>query len=131
MSKKEKIEKSQIDNIIENTFEHIKDIVDANTVVGKIIELGKNMYLIPVSKISVGLISGGGSMPKGKEQNVSAGSGMGFNIVPIGFVAVSNLEFKFISVNSTQDMSKNILDLMFKLYENYVSNKKDISDEKE
>ena len=53
------------------------------------------------------------------------------NIVPIGFVAVSNLEFKFISVNSTQDMSKNILDLMFKLYENYVSNKKDISDEKE
>ena len=131
MSKKEKIEKSQIDDIIENTFEHIKDIVDANTVVGKIIELGKNMYLIPVSKISVGLISGGGSMPKGKEQNVSAGSGTGFNIVPIGFVAVSNLEFKFISVNSTQDMSKNILDLMFKLYENSVSNKKDISDEKE
>lgn len=131
MSKKEKKEKSQIDNIIENTFEHIKDIVDANTVVGKIIELGKNMYLIPVSKISVGLISGGGSMPKGKEQNVSAGSGTGFNIVPIGFVAVSNLEFKFMSVNSTQDMSKNILDLMFKLYENYFSNKKDISDEKE
>ena len=131
MSKKEKIEKSQIDNIIENTFEHIKDIVDANTVVGKIIELGKNMYLIPVSKISVGLISGGGSMPNGKEQNVSAGSGTGFNIVPIGFVAVSNLEFKFMSVNSTQDMSKNILDLMFKLYENYFSNKKDISDEKE
>lgn len=131
MSKKEKEEKSQIDNIIENTFEHIKDIVDANTVVGKIIEIGKNMYLIPVSKISVGLISCGGSMPKGKEQNVSAGSGTGFNIVPIGFIAVSNLDFKFMPVNTTGDMSKNILDMMFKFYENYVANKKDINDEKE
>lgn len=131
MSKKEKEEKSQIDNIIENTFEHIKDIVDANTVVGKIIEIGKNMYLIPVSKISVGLISGGGSMPKGKEQNVSAGSGTGFNIVPIGFIAVSNLDFKFMPVNTTGDMSKNILDMMFEFYENYVANKKDINDEKE
>ena len=56
--------------MIENTFSHIKDIVDANTVVGKIIELGDKNYIIPVSKISVGLISGGGTIPKGKNEKL-------------------------------------------------------------
>ena len=115
MSKKEN-KKDSIDNIIENTFEHIKDIVDANTVVGSIIDIGNKMYLIPVSKISVGMVSGGGSMPKSKN-NINAGSGTGFNIVPIGFITIANFNFNFLPVNTASDMSKGIIDSIMKIYE--------------
>ena len=124
MSKKETNKKidNNIENVIENTFCHIKDIVDANTVVGKIIELGDKNYIIPVSKISVGLISGGGILPKGKNENFNAGSGTGFNIVPIGFVAISKSEFKFLPVNTSGDFNKSMLDMCFKFFEKYLKN---------
>lgn len=131
MSKKEKnkeIEKNNIENVIENTFNHIKDIVDANTVVGNIIEISDKNYIIPVSKISVGLISGGGTIPKGKNQNLNAGSGTGFNIVPVGFVAISKMEFKFLPVNTSDDFSKTMLDMYFKLFEKYLK-KEDVEND--
>ena len=129
MSKKETNKKidNHIENVIENTFGHIKDIVDANTVVGKIIELGDKNYIIPVSKISVGLISGGGILPKGKNENLNAGSGTGFNIVPIGFVAISKAEFKFLPVNTSGDFNKTMLDMCFKFFEKYL--KSDVAED--
>lgn len=108
--------KDSLDNIIENAFNHIKDIVDANTVVGKIIDIGNHMFLIPVSRISVGLISGGGVMPKNKN-NINAGSGTGFNIEPIGFITVTNFNFDFLPVNTTSDISKNLIESIVKVYE--------------
>ena len=125
MSRKEinkKTDNDNIKNVIENTFSHIKDIVDANTVVGKIIELGDKNYIVPVSKISVGLISGGGTIPKGKNENLNVGSGTGFNIVPIGFVAISKSEFKFLPVNTSGDFNKSMLDMCFKFFEKYLKN---------
>jgi len=130
MPKKEKNKQDSLDIIIENTFSHIKEIVDANTVVGEIIDLGNKMYLIPVSKISVGLISGGGVLPKGKN-NVNAGSGTGFNIVPIGFITISNLNFNFLPVNTASDISKSVLDGMFKLFENLVKTKEGENEEEQ
>ena len=113
---KQTSKKDSLDNIIENTFNHIKDIVDANTVVGNIIDIGNKMYLIPVSRISVGLISGGGMLPNNKN-NINAGSGTGFNIEPMGFITVTNLNFNFIPVNTTSDLSKNLIESLVKIYE--------------
>lgn len=131
MSKKENSkQENNIENVIENTFSHIKDIVDANTVVGNIIKINDKNYMIPVSKISVGLISGGGSIPKGKNQNQNMGSGTGFNIVPIGFVAVTQMGMKFLPVNQVSDISKSLIDLAFKMYEIFVQKDEENRNEK-
>lgn len=127
MQKKEK--KDSLDTIIENTFNHIKDIVDANTVVGEIIDLGNKLYIIPVSRISVGLISGGGMLPKDKK-NINAGSGTGFNITPIGFITISNFKFDFLPVNTVSDMSKSIVEGIVKVYENLLQ-KNNVGEENE
>ena len=129
MSKKE-TKKDSIDKIIDNTFDHIKDIVDANTVIGSIVELGANLYIVPVSRISVGMISGGGVMPKGKN-NISAGSGTGFNIEPIGFITVSNNAFDFIAVNKTSDISKNLIESIMAVYEKVLVEAKERDHEEE
>ena len=115
MSKKKENPES-IDNIIENTFSHIKDIVDANTVVGSVINIDKDTFVIPVSKISVGLISGGGAIPKSKSKDMGAGSGTGFNIVPIGFITISKGVINFLRVNEEM-VEKNLVDIAFKFYE--------------
>lgn len=131
MSKKEKENtKNNIENVIENAFSHIKEIVDANTVVGNIIKLNDNNYIVPVSKISVGLISGGGEIPKQKGENLNACSGTGFNITPIGFVAVSDSNINFLPVNNCNDLGKNVIDLLYKFYDNLINAEGDKNDEK-
>lgn len=129
MSKKEN-KKDGIDNIIENTFNHLKDIVDANTVVGNIIDIGNKMYLIPVSRVSVGLISGGGIMPKSKN-NINAGSGTGFNIEPMGFITVSNLNFGYLPVNTASDIGKTFIDTLMQVYDKLIENQEVVKDEDE
>ena len=129
MSKKEK--QVSIDDIIDQTFRHLEDVVDANTMVGDIINLGDKMFVLPVSKISVGLISGGGNIPKSKQKEINAGCGMGFNIVPVGFVAVSNNDINFLPVNTGMDMTKNLIDKMFKLYEIHANKQMEADNEKD
>jgi len=129
MSKKEN-KKDSIDKIIENTFDHLKDIVDANTVVGNIIDIGNKMFLIPVSRVSVGLISGGGIVPKGKN-NINAGSGTGFNIEPIGFITVSNLNFGYLPVNTASDIGKTLIETIMNVYDKLINNQEELKNEEE
>lgn len=117
---KEKEQDNDIDAIIENTFNHLKDIVDANTVVGTTIKLTDNLFVIPVSKISVGLISGGCNVPNAKKNNnYNAGSGTGFNIVPIGFITINNSIFNYLPVNN-DDMNNNIINGLMKIMEQFM-----------
>ena len=119
---------NNIDEIIDGTFKHIKDIVDANTIIGKTIRLSDNMYIIPVSKVSVGLISGGGVFPKGKSSNM--GTSTGFNIVPVGFVSISESIVSFLPVNNIDSTTKNIIDNLFKLSEKIIEKNEVLSDER-
>ena len=48
MPKKEK-NKDNIDDIIEKTFSHIKDIVDANTVIGTVIKITEDIIVLPIT----------------------------------------------------------------------------------
>jgi uncharacterized spore protein YtfJ len=108
----------QIDDIINSTFNQLKNIVDANTVIGKTIKINEDIFIIPVSRISVGLVSGGGSITK--KNNTTMGTSTGFNIVPIGFVSINNSVLSFMSVN-TENNTKDLIDNLFKLSENILS----------
>ena len=111
-------ENNNIDDVINSTFDNIKNIVDANTIIGKTIKLSDNIFVIPVSKINVGIISGGGIMPKGNGENM--GTSTGFSISPVGFVAVSDTIVNFIPVNNVDTMTKNLVDNLFKLTEKII-----------
>lgn len=118
MPNKEK-KKDNIETIIENTFSHLKDIVDANTVIGRVIKITNDIMVVPISRISVGLVSGGGVIPRGKK-NVSAGSGTGFNIEPVGFVAINGGILEFLPVHTGGDMGVTLMDSVVKIFERYL-----------
>lgn len=122
MSNKE----NNIDNIIKNTFDKIKDMIDANIVFGKNVKIGDNNYIVPVSKVNVGIISGGGVGGKSKCENM--GSSTGFSVVPIGFITIINDVINFISVNAGDSLTQSILENLFKLTERIIDN--EVEDEK-
>ena len=115
MSKKENC----VEDVINNTFLQIKDFVSGNVVIGKNIEILDNITIIPVSKVCVGIVSGGGVFPKGKGESV--GSSAGFNIVPVGFICIVNDNFNFISTSSGDTLTQALLNNLFKLTEDLLN----------
>ena len=94
---------NKIPEIIRSSLENIRAMVDANTVVGEPINTAPGTIIIPISKISVGIASGGVDYHAAKEttprQNFGGGGGTGLSVVPVGFLVVDkNGDVEFINV---------------------------------
>ena len=81
-----------INEVLQTTMNKIREMVDANTVVGQPIVTQEGVTVIPVSKISLGFATGGSDF--GKSQNIpknfGGGAGAGVNVVPVGFLIVKD-----------------------------------------
>lgn len=84
-----------IHELMSTTMQKIRDMVDANTIVGRPIQTQDGVTLIPVSKLSFGVASGGSDFT-GKHQKPDArnsfggGGGAGVNIEPVAFLVVKD-----------------------------------------
>lgn len=80
-----------INEVIGVTMNRVKELVDANTVVGEPIVTGDGVTIIPVSRISVGFGSGGtdfASKNASAPKNFGGGTAAGVNVDPIAFLIV-------------------------------------------
>ncbi len=99
-----KIENNRINKAIETALKNVGSLVDANTVIGKPLKTNEGDYIIPVSKITVGILSGGGEygkvnlFKKGSDLPYSAGNGAIVSVKPCGFLVKDNGNYKIISV---------------------------------
>ncbi len=48
-----------IENLMKNTMENIKDMIDVNTIVGDALNSPDGTTIVPISKVSFGFASGG------------------------------------------------------------------------
>lgn len=97
-----------IENIMRSTMEQIKEMVDVNTIVGNPIITGKETVILPVSKVSLGFLSGGGEYCAGTTPVKKSGSELdgetrlpfagtsvaGMSITPIAFLSVADGKVK-------------------------------------
>ena len=56
-----------IENIMKSAMEEIKEMVDVNTIIGDPILTGNETMILPVSKVSLGFLSGGGEYGMGNK----------------------------------------------------------------
>ncbi len=94
---------NKIPEIIRSSLENIRSMVDANTVVGEPINTNVGTTIIPISKISVGIASGGvdynDKAERPRPQNFGGGGGTGLMVSPVGFLVVDkNGDVEFINV---------------------------------
>ena len=100
-------EEHTIEKMMKEAMEKVKGIIDVNTVIGNPLTMLDGTMIIPITKVSAGLISGGGEYsdtlkPKNqrKEYPFSGGSGVGFSINPIGFLVGKNGNLKLITLEN-------------------------------
>lgn len=102
------MEKSHpINDMMSTTIQKVRDLVDANTIIGEPILAG-NVTLIPVSKLSFGFGTGGSDfavknqLPE-KENAFCGGGGAGVKITPVAFLVVCGDAVKILTMAAPAD----------------------------
>ena len=121
--------KHPIEQIMNSAMSRLKTIIDVNTVIGDPIETADGVTIVPVSKVTVGFVAGGGEYSQNnidkKNTNpdfpFAGGSGAGFNVVPVGFLIKENGTFRMIDVE-TDGTTASLLELVAKIYSGLTSN---------
>ena len=92
----------QVNNVLGNTIEKIKEVVDVNTAIGNPIQTADGTTIIPVSQVSYGFGSGGSDLPAKKAEagkdSFLGGAGAGVTIKPIAFLVVSSSDVKIMQI---------------------------------
>ncbi len=92
---------SNVNNLMGNTMEKIKEIVNVDTVMGSPITTPDGTVIIPVSKVNYGFASGGSDIAaksKPTSDLFAGGAGAGVTVTPIAFLVVSNGNVKVLQI---------------------------------
>lgn len=104
---------SNVEGLMGVSVEKIREMVDANTVVGTPIALGDGVTIIPVSKVSYGFASGGSDLPsKSSSDLFGGGAGAGINITPVAFLTIKDGEINLLPVVSKPDTLDRLVSLV-------------------
>lgn len=119
---------SNIRGIMDTTMDKIRAMVDADTVIGNPITM-EGVTLIPVSKVSFGLATGGSDLPvkNVSKETFAGGGGAGVSITPIAFIAVSGGNVKMLQIykdNNTIDKAISMIPDLFDRVKNLFDSSK-------
>ena len=124
---------NDIDDLISNAFDKIKMIVDANTIIGERLETQDGTVIIPLCKVTVGYVVGGGEYADLSARRVanhypmSGGSGGGMSVTPVGFLIEKDGVVQFINVEN-KSLYQTVLN-MFNAFLSEIQKKKEEENE--
>lgn len=116
-------ENENIKKLIDGAMDKIKTIVDSSTVVGEKVVAEDGTTIIPISKVTVGYVVGGGEYADLSSRRVAnnypmagASSG-GMSLTPVGFlVLTADGDVKFVNVEN-----KSLYQTMVNLFNSLIS----------
>ena len=127
---------TSINDLITNAMDKIKTIVDSSTIVGESITAPDGTIIIPISKVTVGFVVGGGEYADLSSRRVanhfpmSGGSSGGMSISPVGFLILQQSgNVEFVNVEN-KSLYQTILNMVNSLLSKLEKNEKE-NDEKE
>ena len=117
--------KEEIKNVINETLKNFTYLSDANTIVGTPVVTSGGTTVIPVSKMTVAFLSGGGQYGEikmfqpNKNYPLSTGSGGIVSVKPSGFIVEERGRVKFVSCpeDHLEKAVDGIINVLEKLYE--------------
>ncbi len=80
---------NNIKTVMDTTMEKLRTMVDADTIIGTPVVVG-NITLVPVSRVSFGLATGGSDFPsKNNQELFGGGGGAGVTVNPVAFICIN------------------------------------------
>lgn len=95
-----------VGEVLQLTMDKLREMIDVNTVVGDPISTPEGITVIPVSKVSIGLVSGGSDRTNSKQAAANAGANNGYggassagvNISPQAFLVINKDNVRLLPV---------------------------------
>ncbi len=111
------MEKHPIEGLMGEAMDHIKKLVDVNTIVGNPVTTPDGTTIIPVSKVAFGFGAGGSEFSqrpdcKSDGNLFGGGSGGGVTINPVAFLVVNEEQIKLLPVSGSSTTADKIVDLI-------------------
>jgi len=110
---KGEIFKNRIEDVMTSAMQNLRTLIDVDIVVGKQIETSSSLIIIPLTKVTMGFVSGGGEyntdlheMKKEAQYPFSGGSGGGMSLKPIGFLVINEKQVELIKIESKSAIEK-------------------------
>ena len=90
---------NSIKTVMDTTMEKLRTMVDADTIIGTPVVVG-NITLLPVSRVSFGLATGGSDFSTKSSQGTlfGGGGGAGVTVVPVAFIVISGDNVKMMPI---------------------------------
>lgn len=121
-----------VNDLISNAFDKIKTIVDTQTIVGERLDLSDGTVIIPISKVTVGYVVGGGEYADLSARRVanhyplSGGSGGGMSVTPVGFLIEKDGDVTFVNVEN-----KTLYQTVLNMFNNFLNAMQKETEEKD
>ena len=112
---------NKLQEVVQSTLAQIRNMIDANTVIGTPVETKSGTTIIPISKVALGFATGGLDYndktggAAGKPQNFGAGGGTGITVQPIGMLCINkdgDVELINIGVKNPTDPMEQLSDII-------------------
>ncbi len=108
---------NNIRGIMDTTMDKIKAMVDADTIIGDPIVHGE-VTILPVSKVSFGLATGGSDFAgKGNTPLFGGGGGAGVSITPIAFIVIKGSDVKMLQIYKDESAANKAIGMVPELFD--------------
>lgn len=113
-----------IERIMDNALVRIKHFASSDTIIGTPVTTSDGVSIIPISKVSMGFLTGGGEYSDLSREDYdrypfAGGSGAGVSVSPIGFLVSDGSSVRIIGMEDKNTLEKlldsvpEILDSLF------------------
>ena len=124
---------NKLSEVMSESMAKIREMVDANTIVGQPINTPDGVTLIPISKVSFGFGSGGGDYGTKPAEKFGGAGAAGVKIDPVSFLVIKDGTVRVLPVavppaspvDRIVDMVPDVIDKV----ENFISQKKAAKEE--
>ena len=118
----------KLQDVMGVTMDKVKGMIDADSIIGKPINLEDGTIIIPVNRVSYGFASGGSDLPTKQTGNFAGGGGAGVTMEPVAFLVIKNDSVHVMQINAHPGTVDKIVDSfpdMVDKVSGLVKNKKD------
>lgn len=122
---------TSVNDLIASAMDKLKTLVDSSTIVGESLQTPDGTTIIPISKVAVGFVVGGGEYADLSSRRVanhfpmSGGSSGGMSVTPVGFLIIREDDVDFVNVEN-----KSLYQTVLNMFNSLLSKMEKKADEK-